>query len=656
MSQLYVPDGAITTCLDGKSNSAIKVKSQTTVKINGKLKATEKDRFSDNFFCQKMVVGTSSAMGFIGTAIGSLGGPVGAFVGYIGGRFLGGLFGNQLSTNLLPSLCSTLCTPSKWTVVHPKVKISGKRALLEKANLRCMMGGIIYIVIPNMKTALTMANLAKDSYNNGSKGETDGYKEVDAARAEELLGDKWQKLLNQDKKNGFYAALYEDSNGNVVIAYRGTDPGAGINDIKEDYVQAMGISSDQYNASVDLARKIQKAKENGDITGDVTITGHSLGGGLATIAGAATGYPTYTYNAAAVHEETYQRNGVDPSNTRHIQAYVGTKDPLNGLQDNREVVLSGGVMVAPALPVAGTAIGSLGGAPGMVLGGAGGTAAGMFLGGSGLWGLQTGGMPRQEGMQRIVVPQDCSWLDGHMLDALIPALEKMLQQMGGGNPVKALMDIKPGSLSRKDILEDWWTGGDDYTGSGWGHGPRQLLGEILGLDTNIDSVFDAGLLSMLQYDQANLTGAALEKVKKDPAMVARENELVNMAKNDPRYGNEAFTATSSEVIGFGGERAPGEMWDQLKDPLNPKYRATWEVAGNELTWLVRNTNVTSTVNVAADGTMTLSHSFSDVFDLRPGDGRGGAYNTATGVLGTAYHDVLGGNDELRINAEWISKR
>lgn len=691
MSQLYVPDGALTTCLEGKANSEIKVTSQSSVYINNKLKATENDRFKDNFHCQKMVSGSASVCSWIGAAVGALGGPVGSFVGYFAGKFVGGLLGNRLATQTLPSLCSSLCKPSRWTVVHPKVKISKQKALLEKANLRCMMGGIIYIVLPDMNVALTHARLAQGAYTNvdfdnpENNSEIDGFKPVSAERAEEILGKDWKKLLDQDEKNGFYATLYEDKNGNMVVAYRGTDPGAGINDIKEDYMQAMGLSSDQYNASVKLAKKVQDAKNAGDIKGDVSITGHSLGGGLATIAGAATGYPTYTYNAAAVHEKTYERNGIDANNTKHIQAYVGTKDPLNGLQDNREMVLSGGVLAAPVLPVLGGAAGSaagtvVGGSAGAIAGsttlnpvtmgstmvGGGfigsqaggmlGTAGGGVLGGvlalSGIWGNFTGGLPRQQGMQRIVVLQDCSWLQGHFIGDMITAMEQMQKRMGTGNPVKANMEITPTTLSRSEILKDWWNG-YDYEGSGWGHGPRQLLAEWLGVDNKVNNLFDAGMLSMLQFGEGQISGQALEKVKNDPAMVAREQELVNLIKNDPRYGNEAFSIKDVDLVCFGGQRAPGDMWDQAKGFWKEEYRDTWKVAGNELTWMVRNTNVTSAAQVAADGTITMNHSFSDIFDLRPG-GRSHAYNTITGITGTAYHDVLGGNDLLHLNAGWTS--
>jgi len=831
MGQLYVPDGALTTCLSGKINSSIKVKSQATVKINNKLKATEKDRFTSNFECAKMVSGASSIAGVVGGVIGALGGPVGSFVGFFAGRFLGGLFGNKLSSSLLPSLCSTLCMPSQWTVVHPKSKIEKKKALLEKANIRCLLGGTVFIVLPNISKAISMAALAADSYNDKAGEAINGFSRVSDERAKEILGDNWKELLNQNKDIGFYAALYEDKNGNVVIAYRGTE--IGLNDIKEDVVQAMGWKADQYEAAVNLAKKVQEAKNMGKITGEVEITGHSLGGGLATIAGAATGYPTYTYNAAAVHENTFKVLSVDKKNTQHIQAYIGDKDPLNGLQDNREAFLSGAVLASPIISVVGTAGGPLGGAimgnsagialggdlgtkignttgtvvggatgatiggttgamvegtksavvggtkgaiegyakgtvaghnagtmvgnttgkivggatgiplgselggatgtivggstgevlggatgtfiggtsgaaiegtkgaitggtsgaiqgyntgkdiggsvgsavgntTGKVVGGTVGTVAGAgagaiagpllgpVLGGLGIYGSLTGGMPRQENTQRIVVPQDCAWGAGHGIGDIKEDMERMFKAMGGGNPVIAEMSMTAGSLSRKEILKDafvnWFTGGEDYTGSGWGHGPRQAVANLLNMDNEVDNLVEAGIKSVLQFDEVNLTGQALEKVKKDPGMLAREDELVTKIKGDPRYGKEAFSYTETDVVGFGGKRADTPMEEQFVDPFNPEYRDTWKVGGNELTWLVRNTNVTSEINIAANGNMVINHSFTDVFDLRPGDGRTGIYNDITTVTGAAYHDVVGGNDELKINAKWTSKR
>lgn len=50
------------------------------------------------------------------------------------------------------------------------------------------------------------------------------------------------------------------------------------------------------------------------------------------------------------------------------------------------------------------------------------------------------------------------------------------------------------------------------------------------------------------------------------------------------------------------------------------------------------------------------HNLHDQFDLRPTAGRTGAYNIACQVLGTMYHDVLGGNDKITIEAKWQIKK
>lgn len=110
------------------------------------------------------------------------------------------------------------------------------------------------------------------------------------------------------------------------------------------------------------------------------------------------------------------------------------------------------------------------------------------------------------------------------------------------------------------------------------------------------------------------------------------------------------------LLTYIGKRAKGDMYEQLKDPFNPKYADTWKVASNELIWLVRHAGVESTVIVDRNGNITVNHILTDQFDLRPSSGRTGAYNNANKVLGTAYHDIVGGNDKLIIKSKWTSKR
>ena len=137
----------------------------------------------------------------------------------------------------------------------------------------------------------------------------------------------------------------------------------------------------------------------------------------------------------------------------------------------------------------------------------------------------------------------------------------------------------------------------------------------------------------MQARKIELQGNALQKVRIDPDIVAYEASIVLDAIANEDFKRKAFSFSTQRSVQFGGDRASDDMWEQLKDPLNPAYADTWKVAMNELTWLLRSTTVKSTVNVGANGEITISHSFSDVFDLRPSAGRSSAYNTATEVLG-----------------------
>lgn len=71
---------------------------------------------------------------------------------------------------------------------------------------------------------------------------------------------------------------------------------------------------------------------------------------------------------------------------------------------------------------------------------------------------------------------------------------------------------------------------------------------------------------------------------------------------------------------------------------------------------MRHANVKSTVSVDKKGNIIVNHVLTDQFDLRPSTGRSGAYNTTNTILGGLYHDVIGGNDKLKIKAKWSSRK
>jgi hypothetical protein len=172
---------------------------------------------------------------------------------------------------------------------------------------------------------------------------------------------------------------------------------------------------------------------------------------------------------------------------------------------------------------------------------------------------------------------------------------------------------------------DWQGSGSAYSGSGWGHGLRSFFGAAFGVNNDVNNVAGAGVLSQLQYSQGNITGQALEKIKQDPAMQKFEQSVIEKAKADPNYTGEKRGVD------------------------------TWKVASNELTWLVRHATVEASVTRTAEGAMNISYQLTDQFDLRPQSGRNGAYNAVNSTVGSVYHDVVGGNDKLQLNATWSTQ-
>ena len=95
--------------------------------------------------------------------------------------------------------------------------------------------------------------------------------------------------------------------------------------------QGLGMGSEQYKKSIKLAKKVNRNKPKGK---QLTITGHSLGGGLATAAGAATGSKTYAFCPAGVHPNTYKMYGVQNPDTSKVHTYYSNQDFLNMASNN----------------------------------------------------------------------------------------------------------------------------------------------------------------------------------------------------------------------------------------------------------------------------------------------------------------------------------
>ena len=96
--------------------------------------------------------------------------------------------------------------------------------------------------------------------------------------------------------------------------------------------QGLGLETDYYNRAMSLASTLQFGGMR-----NFEITGHSLGGGLASAASAVTGAPTITFNAAGLHPDTARRyvqqhGGAVHDTGRSITAYQVAGEVLTDAQ------------------------------------------------------------------------------------------------------------------------------------------------------------------------------------------------------------------------------------------------------------------------------------------------------------------------------------
>ena len=321
-----------------------------------------KDASKDMGFFNK--VGTMISATVQGAQVGSTAGAVLGAVGMY--SFLHGKVSKMVQNVIMPNICAAYTKMSTWTRVNSSVKISGQKALLEGAMLNCIQGGLITIIKPDFSEAAKMLVLSYFAYNRMTKEkakddydmdeamdglspkqqamlkseELEGYEKLDAVEMRKLGITDLREI--DDPHTGFKADIYKDTNGDYVLVYRGTysDPDHPENDLIHDWSkewtddnmrQGLGMGSEQYEKSIDIAKRVNRNKPKDK---QLTIAGHSLGGGLATAAGAATGSKTYAFCPAGVHPNTYKMYGVQNPNTSKVHTYYSNQDFLNMASNN----------------------------------------------------------------------------------------------------------------------------------------------------------------------------------------------------------------------------------------------------------------------------------------------------------------------------------
>lgn len=144
-------------------------------------------------------------------------------------------------------------------------------------------------------------------------------------------------------QSAFTARVYVRGTGadaDFVVAFRGST--SALADWKSNARQAAGLSSDHYNRALQIGQKLARSGNE-----NVTITGHSLGGGMASAAAIASGREASTFNAAGLSNATIAaataiRNANGGGAAGAVSAFYVRGEILSALQD-------GGDRVAGAL-------------------------------------------------------------------------------------------------------------------------------------------------------------------------------------------------------------------------------------------------------------------------------------------------------------------
>lgn len=161
----------------------------------------------------------------------------------------------------------------------------------------------------------------------------EGYEEV--PNAEEELG-----IPLTDPETGLEAKVYRKGD-TYVLVFEGSTNGDNGTDWGANFANGGGGVPEQYRQALDIGLRF---KEVYGSQGDVVVTGHSLGGGLATFAGLGAGIETYTYNASGLGPGT--RMFLDSAlltfrNEHLIKNYVQRGEILNIIRTAQTVLMTG---------------------------------------------------------------------------------------------------------------------------------------------------------------------------------------------------------------------------------------------------------------------------------------------------------------------------
>ncbi|MEY8239596.1 MAG: hypothetical protein RPT25_04570, partial [Cycloclasticus sp.] len=211
------------------------------------------------------------------------------------------------------------------------------------------------VTIPGMGEVSALEAGVRDSiisrhvYGDNNIPLPDGVAPVSDAQLD-ALGINRERFSSE---SGFGGDLYYDSaRESYIFANKGTE--AKWNDAGADVSQAFGMATAQYEEAVKLADYLDERLPN-----NITFTGHSLGGGLASAQALRIRSSANTFNAAGLHQDTMERLNIDGRDSSAINAYFVSGEILSSTQDSMAVDIAAFGFTVPKNAIElGTEVGS----------------------------------------------------------------------------------------------------------------------------------------------------------------------------------------------------------------------------------------------------------------------------------------------------------